>query len=372
MFILVNQEAVDLLAVRDGNGGVIACSRNGRAEIMVRDGMMHYHPIDGDPFGYEPLVPWMTMDESLEATFDTDYPDAPYQLLTLMQSPRCGDIVVSARKGYDLRKLYEHPEHHASHGSLHRDHMHVPLMINEEDHLRIQVMHSGLALKQAWEQVDRIDNAIEEKVVYAFHQRLGYLTACPTNVGTGMRVSVMLHLPALVMVRQIDRLFRSLQKINLAVRGLYGEGSAAMGDFYQISNQITLGRNEDDLMEQVSQVIPAIIEYERRSREALVQDSERDLHDRVSRAYCVLCTAQTISSEETMHLLSSIRMGVELRLLPELAMGQVNELFIQTQPAHLQKISGKVLDTADRNIARATFLRQHLGRDDTRGQHEAN
>ncbi|MEE2708123.1 MAG: alkaline phosphatase family protein [Gemmatimonadota bacterium] len=131
---LVKQEAVDLVAVRNGNGGVIACSRSGRAEILARDGLVHYHPIEGDPFGYEPLVPWMTMDESLEATFDTDYPDAPYQLLTLMQSPRCGDIVVSARKGYDLRKLYEHPEHHASHGSLHRDHMHVPLMINEEVH----------------------------------------------------------------------------------------------------------------------------------------------------------------------------------------------------------------------------------------------
>lgn len=236
------------------------------------------------------------------------------------------------------------------------------VMVNEEDHLRIQVMHSGFDLPAAWENINRIDDGIEAQLTYAYHSRLGYLTACPTNVGTGMRVSVMLHLPALVMVRQIDRLFRSLQKINLAVRGLYGEGSAAMGDFYQISNQITLGRNEDDLMEQVSQVIPAIIEYERRSRDALVQDSERDLHDRVSRAYGVLCTAQTISSEETMHLLSSVRMGVNLGLIKDIEVPTINKLFIHTQPAHLQKIRGLPLETADRNVERAHYLQQHLRR----------
>ena len=236
------------------------------------------------------------------------------------------------------------------------------VMVNEEDHLRIQVMHSGFDLPAAWENINRIDDGIESQLTYAYNSRLGYLTACPTNVGTGMRVSVMLHLPALVMVRQIDRLFRSLQKINLAVRGLYGEGSAAMGDFYQISNQITLGRNEEDLMEQVSQVIPAIIEYERRSREALVQDSERDLHDRVSRAYGVLCTAQTISSEETMHLLSSVRMGVNLGLIKDIEVPTINKLFIHTQPAHLQKLRGLPLETADRNVERAHYLQQHLRR----------
>jgi len=248
----------------------------------------------------------------------------------------------------------------------------MSLMINEEDHLRIQVMHSGFDLDAAWERINSIDDRLEEKISYAFDARLGYLTACPTNVGTGIRVSVMLHLPALVITRQIEKVFRSLHKISLAVRGLYGEGSQAMGDFYQISNQITLGKSEEELIKQVADVVPVLIDYERRARDFLQRESHENLHDRVSRAYGILSTAQTISSEETMHLLSSIRMGVELRLLPELAMGQVNELFIQTQPAHLQKISGKVLDTADRNIARATFLRQHLGRDDTRGQHEAN
>ncbi|MEK6249741.1 MAG: ATP--guanido phosphotransferase, partial [Planctomycetales bacterium] len=166
--------------------------------------------------------------------------------------------------------------------------------------------------------------------------------------------------------------FRSLHKISLAVRGLYGEGSQAMGDFYQISNQITLGKSEKELVKQVADVVPVLIDYERRARGFLLRESHENLHDRVSRAYGILSTAQTISSEETMHLLSSVRMGVELGLLPDLAMGQVNELFIQTQPAHLQKISGSELSSADRNVARATFLRRHLTRDDSPGHPEIN
>lgn len=233
------------------------------------------------------------------------------------------------------------------------------IMVNEEDHFRVQVMHSGLALEETWNQIDKIDDLIESRVTYAFHERLGYLTACPTNVGSGMRVSVMLHLPALVMTRQIDKVFRSLQKINLAVRGLYGEGSQAMGDFYQISNQITLGRTEHGLVEQVGEVVPAIIDYERRARDFLLKESPNDLHDRVSRAHGILSTAQTISSEETMHLLSSVRMGANLGLL-NIDMSVLNKLFIHTQPAHLQKLHGVELDTADRNVERATYLQRHL------------
>jgi len=245
------------------------------------------------------------------------------------------------------------------------------LMINEEDHLRIQVMNSGLDLDSAWEQINRIDDVIEEHVTYAFHDSLGYLTACPTNVGTGMRVSVMLHLPALVITRQIEKVFRSLQKISLAVRGLYGEGSQAMGDFYQISNQITLGRSEDELISQVSEVVPAMIDYERKAREFLVKESQKDLHDKVSRAYGTLCSAQTISSEETMMLLSSVRMGVNLGLIKDIEIPIINQLFIHTQPAHLQKLRGSELDTADRNIERARYLQQHLKRD-TDGESEKN
>ncbi|MCA9177162.1 MAG: protein arginine kinase [Planctomycetales bacterium] len=254
----------------------------------------------------------------------------------------------------------EHAESHGARGVAIDPHERSSLMINEEDHLRIQVMHSGLALREAWDQINRIDDEISQRVVYAFHDRLGYLTACPTNVGTGMRVSVMLHMPALVITRQIEKVFRSLQKISLAVRGLYGEGSQAMGDFYQISNQITLGRSEENLIEQVSEVVPVLIEYERRARDFLVQENSQDLHDRVSRAYGILCNAQTITSEETMHLLSSVRMGVNLGLINDLEIPTVNKLFIHTQPAHLQKLRGVELDKADRNVERAHYLKQHL------------
>ena len=246
------------------------------------------------------------------------------------------------------------------------------LMINEEDHLRIQVMHSGLDLENAWKQISHIDDLIEDHVNYAFHERLGYLTACPTNVGTGMRVSVMLHLPALVLTQQIEKVFRSLQKISLAVRGLYGEGSQAMGDFYQVSNQITLGKSEEDLIGQVAEVAPALIDYERKARDYLVNEGRKDLHDRVSRAYGVLCTAQTISSEETMQLLSSVRMGVNLGLISDVEIPTVNKLFIHTQPAHLQKLRGIELNTADRNVERASYLQRHLRKRGTDSAAEKN
>lgn len=234
------------------------------------------------------------------------------------------------------------------------------VMINEEDHLRIQVMCSGLDLSTAWQRIDELDNQLERKLTYAFHDTFGYLTACPTNVGTGLRVSVMLHLPALVITREIEKVFRSLQKINVAVRGLYGEGSQFMGDFYQISNQITLGRTEAELVNTVQEVVPRIIEYERRARDFLVNESEQDLHDDVSRAFGILCTAKKISSEETLHYLSKVRMGVNLGLIRSIEIATINKLFVHTQPAHLQKLRGHHLSVADRNIERASYLQSHL------------
>jgi protein arginine kinase len=236
----------------------------------------------------------------------------------------------------------------------------MSVMVNEEDHLRIQVMHSGLDLEDALAQADALDDLIEEKLNYAYSDRFGYLTACPTNVGTGIRVSVMLHLSGLVLTRQIEKVFRSLQKINLAVRGLYGEGSQALGDFYQISNQVTLGMSEQELTKKVSDVVPVLIDYERQAREFLLRESQETLHDRVSRAFGILRSAQTISTEETLHHLSSLRMGVNLGLISDVAIPTVNKLFVHTQPAHLQKIAGIELDTSDRNVERATYLRKHL------------
>ncbi len=236
-------------------------------------------------------------------------------------------------------------------------------MINEEDHLRIQVLRSGFALENCWNEIDRIDDLLEEQVTYAFSQQMGYLTACPTNVGTGIRVSVMLHLPALVMTKEIQKVFQALHKISLAVRGLYGEGSQAMGDFYQISNQVTLGKSEEAIIEELKDVVPNIIAYERRVRNALVHENRQNLHDQIARAYAILKGAQTISSEETMHLLSSVRMGINLGLIDDLKIPTINELFIHTQPAHLQKIRKESLASAERNVARASYLRMRLNAD---------
>src|SRR4051794_23709955 len=236
----------------------------------------------------------------------------------------------------------------------------VSLMINEEDHLRLQVMRSGFALDEAWQEIDRVDDVLEQKVSYAFNEDFGYLTACPTNVGTGMRASVMLHLPVLVLTKQVEKVFRALQKINLAVRGLYGEGSRASGDFYQISNQVTLGKSETAILTEIRDVIPQIISYERQARQALVRETRQALQDRVARAYGTLCSATMMTSEETMDLLSSVRLGINLGLLDDISIPTVNELFIHTQPAHLQKLMGASLDGEERNAARARYLRTRL------------
>ena len=236
----------------------------------------------------------------------------------------------------------------------------ISIMINEEDHLRLQVIRSGFTLDECWQDIDRLDDALEQRIHYAFSDEFGYLTACPTNVGTGMRASVMLHLPALVLTKQIEKVFRALQKIHLAVRGLYGEGSRASGDFYQISNQVTLGKSETTILTEIREVIPQIIAYERQARSTLTRESRDLLHDRVRRALGTLQNAMMITSEETMDLLSNVRLGINLGLLEEITIRKVNELFIHTQSAHLQKLMGSSLDTEERNSARARYLRQEL------------
>lgn len=236
----------------------------------------------------------------------------------------------------------------------------VSIMVNEEDHLRLQVMRSGMALDEAWAEIDRVDDALEAKLTYAFHDQFGYLTACPTNVGTGMRASVMLHLPALGITRQIEKVFKALQKINLVVRGLYGEGSRASGDLYQISNQVTLGRSEQRVLTEIREVITMILQYERQARQVLLKERKQAEQDRVARAIGTLSSATMITSEETMELLSAVRLGISLNLLEDLPPTTVNQLFIHTQSAHLQKLMGTPLDGEERNAARAKYLRNKL------------
>src|SRR3954468_17199750 len=199
----------------------------------------------------------------------------------------------------------------------------VAIMVNEEDHLRIQVLRSGLQLEEAWDQINQLDDALEARLDWAFHPRFGYLTACPTNVGTGIRVSVMLHLPALKLTGEIDKVFRAAKEMKLAVRGLYGEGTEATGDFYQISNQTTLGKSEDEIISDFKHlVIPKIIEYEHAARRMLLNDRTVALDDKVHRALGILRTARLMASEEVMFLLSHLRMGLNL--------GRVKDLDIRT------------------------------------------
>ena len=238
----------------------------------------------------------------------------------------------------------------------------LSIMVNEEDHLRIQVLRSGLQLEEAWDQINKIDDKLESSLDWAFHPRFGYLTACPTNVGTGIRVSVMLHLPALKLTGEIEKVFRAAKDMRLAVRGLYGEGTEATGDFYQISNQTTLGKTEDEIISDFKHlVIPKIIEYEQHARRTLRDERTVQLDDKVGRALGILRSARLIASEETLQLLSHVRMGVHLGRVKDIDLQTVNELFLLTQPAHLMRILSRKLEGDVRRAARADYNRQRLG-----------
>ncbi len=237
----------------------------------------------------------------------------------------------------------------------------VSIMVNEEDHLRLQVLRSGLQLDEAWEQINDIDDKLESKLDFAFHSRFGYLTACPTNVGTGIRVSVMLHLPALKITGEIEKVFRAAKEMKLAVRGLYGEGTEATGDFYQISNQSTLGKSEEDIINDFkTTVIPKIIDYEHAARKTLVSERATALDDKVFRALGLLRSARLVASEEVLFLLSHLRMGVNLGRIKDIDIRTINELFLLTQTAHLQKMRGKKLEGDARRAARAEYIRARL------------
>lgn len=234
------------------------------------------------------------------------------------------------------------------------------VMINEEDHLRMQVLRPGLQLRQAWAAIDKLDSELETKLPYAFSNELGYLTACPTNLGTGIRVSAMLHLPGLVLGEQINPIIQSVNKLGLAVRGLYGEGTEALGNVFQVSNQMTLGEAETTIVERLEKVLAQIIEHEENARATLLEKKPKMLHNHIGRAYGILANAHSISSKETMNLLSLLRLGVEVGSFPSTDAALVDELFILTQPAHLQKQRSEKLSAEERDLLRADMLRDRL------------
>jgi protein arginine kinase len=238
----------------------------------------------------------------------------------------------------------------------------VAIMVNEEDHLRIQVLRSGLQLIEAAEHIQKVDDRLEERIDFVFHSRYGYLTACPTNVGTGLRVSVMLHLPALKMTGEIEKAFRAARDLQLAIRGLYGEGTEATGDFFQVSNQTTLGKSEQQIIEEFrQQMVPRLIDYERRAREGVIRKQNAALEDKIFRSLAILRSARLISSEETMYLLSLVRLGVSLEKIKDIDLRTVNEVFLLSQPAHLQRMLKREMDPQTRAEARAEYIRRRLG-----------
>jgi protein arginine kinase len=237
----------------------------------------------------------------------------------------------------------------------------ISLMVNEEDHLRLQAIQSGLQLMDAWKLVDEVDTQLSRRVRFAYSQNWGYLTTCPTNTGTGMRASLMLHLPCLVISKQIDKILQVITKFGLVARGLYGEGTEPSGDFFQISNQITLGRSEEDLIDNIERIGRQVVGHEQKARKLLLTKGRTELEDRVFRAYGILRNARIVSSAETLDLLSNLRLGTELGMIPNVDRKLLNELLMLVQPAHLQKMEGSKLSPGERDIKRADLIRRKLG-----------
>lgn len=237
----------------------------------------------------------------------------------------------------------------------------VSLMVNEEDHLRMQALSSGLRLQEAWKRIDAVDSELEQRVAYAFSPRLGYLTACPSNVGTGIRASVMLHLPALAMLDEMTAVTHGIQKLGLTVRGLWGEGTEAAGDFYQVSNQMTLGEREERIVAGLEQIVRELIGHETNARERLRRTREALLFDRIGRALGVLSHAHILTSGEALAHLSALRLGIETGIVKAIDRATVDELLLMTQPAHIQRLEGRTLNPAERDEARARWVRMRLG-----------
>jgi len=236
----------------------------------------------------------------------------------------------------------------------------LSVMINEEDHLRMQSLRPGLQLREAWQAVDEADSALEAKLSFAFSPELGYLTACPTNVGTGIRVSAMLHLPGLVLAELVNPIIQSVNKLGLAVRGLYGEGTEALGNIFQVSNQMTLGESEIEIVERLSKVVNQMIEHERNARQKLLEERPKVLFNHIGRAFGILSNAYSISSKEAMNLLSLVRLAHDLGMFPAVPRALLDELFLITQPAHLQRSHTGKLGADERDILRSDLLREQL------------
>jgi protein arginine kinase len=249
---------------------------------------------------------------------------------------------------------------HQSKAVVLRDDEVISIMVNEEDHLRLQCLLPGLQLKEAWEIINRVDDALEKTLDYAFSEKLGYLTACPTNVGTGLRASIMLHLPGLKITKQLGVVLNAINKLGLTVRGLYGEGTEAQGDLFQISNQITLGQTEEEIISNLLASTKHILTQEQAARNALYQQRRYVIEDRVYRAFGTLRYARLLTSEDAMRLISDLRLGLDLNIISGIKPSTLNELMIKIRPAFITKLSGKELPPQQRYAFRAALVRREF------------
>lgn len=236
----------------------------------------------------------------------------------------------------------------------------LSVMLNEEDHLRLQALHSGFALEAAYRELDRLDDELGERIPFAFHSEFGYLTSCPTNVGTGLRASVLIHLPGLVLTKEISKVLQGLAQVGLTFRGLYGEGSEVVGNFFQLSNQTTLGKSEHDLLDHLGKMVRQVMRYEEQAREVLRRDAPAIIEDKVWRAFGLLRHARSLSFDEAMNLLSGVRLGVGMAIIPDTSLYTLNKLLIFCQPAHLAEAEGLEADDPALSVRRARYVREVL------------
>jgi len=236
----------------------------------------------------------------------------------------------------------------------------LSVMVNEEDHLRLQSLVSGLRLQEAWTLVDRLDEELGQDLPYAYHHDFGFLTSCPTNVGTGLRASVLVHLPGLVLTKEIGKVLQGLSQVGLTFRGLYGEGSEVVGNFFQVSNQTTLGKTEEDLVDHLERMLLQVIQYENQARQVLLRDAAQVTEDKIWRAYGLLRYARSLSFEELMNLLSGVRLGVGLKLLSKPRVYTLNKIMIFTQSAHLDEAADRDLPPSENDAHRAAYVRRIL------------
>lgn len=282
-----------------------------------------------------------------------------YQDLELIQMKDLKDI--EKRVLVEKHLISPHLLDHSNYGgSLISDNEQVSIMVNEEDHMRIQLYVPGYQLDKALSEASKLDDWLEQQINYAFDEERGYLTSCPTNVGTGLRASVMMHLPALVMTQQMDRLVPAINQLGLVVRGIYGEGSEALGNIFQISNQITLGKSEKDIVEDLKSVVHQLIEHERNARDRIIGQTGVQLEDKVFRSYGVLSHSRIIESKEAAKCLSDLRLGIDLGFITNVSKTILNELMILTQPGFLQQYAQKTLTPEERDVRRASLIRERL------------